>query len=273
MAVVTIKEMLEAGAHFGHQTKRWNPKMKKFIFGERNGIYIIDLQKTVRLFDVAVTYVRDIVAQGRHILFVGTKKQAQDILREEAERCGMFYVNQRWLGGMLTNYETIKKSIDRLKKLEMMQTDGSMELRTKKEAAGLDKERGKLERVLSGIKDMPGLPEALFIIDPKREHIAVLEAQRLGIKVIATLDTNCDPDEVDLPIPANDDAIRAIRLLCARVADAAIEGKALRIHRTPEPEKPVEATPAETREAVEHEGKPVETFGAYIIEEVAEQDR
>ena len=269
MAVVTIKEMLEAGAHFGHQTKRWNPKMKKYIFGERNGIYIIDLQKTVRMFQEAADYVRDIASQGRHILFVGTKKQAQEIVKEEAERCGMFYVNQRWLGGMLTNFETIKKSIDRLKKLEAMQADGSMDLRTKKEAAKLEKERAGLERVLSGIKNMPGLPDAVFLIDPKRERIAVLEARRLGINVIATLDTNCDPDEVDHPIPANDDAARAIRLLCARIADAALEGKSLRAQKSPEPEKPA-PPPIEIREVPEHEAKPVETFGSYIIEEVAE---
>jgi small subunit ribosomal protein S2 len=224
MSNITMKELLEAGVHFGHQTKRWNPKMKPFIFGARNGIYIIDLQKTVRLFKNAYNFVVDAAKGGETVLFVGTKKQAQDSVAEEASRCGMFYVNQRWLGGMLTNFSTVKQSIDRLKRLDSMVADGSIEAYTKKEALQLEKERQKLERTLGGIKGMGKVPGVLFVIDPKNEEIAVSEAKKLGIKVVAIVDTNCDPDDIDYIIPGNDDAIRAIRLLSSKMADAVIEG-------------------------------------------------
>jgi small subunit ribosomal protein S2 len=220
-----MKELLEAGVHFGHQAKRWNPKMKKYIFGERNGIYIIDLQKTLKLFKEAYDFVRSAAAEGKDVLFVGTKKQAQDAITEEAKRCGMYYVSSRWLGGMLTNFSTIRKSIDRLKKIEKMKEDGTYEKLTKKEVAGLEKERTKLERILSGIKTMPDLPSVLFIIDPRKEDIAVHEANKLGIPVVAVVDTNCDPDNIDYVIPGNDDAIRAIRLMASKIADAVIEGR------------------------------------------------
>jgi len=224
MSSITMKELLEAGVHFGHQTKRWNPKMKPYIFGARNGIYIIDLQKTVRMFKNAYNFVVDAAKDGETVLFVGTKKQAQDSVAEEASRCGMFYVNQRWLGGMLTNFATVKQSIDRLKRLDAMVTDGTIDAYTKKEALKLGKEREKLEKTLGGIKGMHKLPGVLFVIDPKNEEIAVQEAQKLGIPVVAIVDTNCDPDCVDYIIPGNDDAIRAIRLLTGKVADAVIEG-------------------------------------------------
>lgn len=225
MSTITMKELLEAGVHFGHQAKRWNPKMKKYIFGERNGIYIIDLQKTLKLFKEAYEFVRTSSGQGKDILFVGTKKQAQDAIIEEAKRCGMYYIASRWLGGMLTNFATIKKSIDRLKKLEKMKEDGTYDKLTKKEVARLEKERTKLEKILCGIKTMPGLPSLLFVIDPRNEQIAVQEANRLGIPVVAVVDTNCDPDNIDYVIPGNDDAIRAIRLMASKVADAVIEGR------------------------------------------------
>jgi small subunit ribosomal protein S2 len=225
MSTITMKELLEAGVHFGHQAKRWNPKMKKYIFGERNGIYIIDLQKTLKLFKEAYDFVRSAAAEGKDVLFVGTKKQAQDAITEEAKRCGMYYVSSRWLGGMLTNFATIRKSIDRLKKIEKMKEDGTYDKLTKKEVAGLEKERTKLEKILSGIKTMPGLPSVLFIIDPRKEDIAVHEANKLGIPVVAVVDTNCDPDNIDYVIPGNDDAIRAIRLMASKVADAVIEGR------------------------------------------------
>jgi small subunit ribosomal protein S2 len=225
MSTVTMKELLEAGVHFGHQAKRWNPKMKKYIFGERNGIYIIDLQKTLKLFREAYEFVRTTAGQGKDILFVGTKKQAQDAIAEEAKRCGMYYVTYRWLGGMLTNYATIKKSIERLKKIERMKEDGTYDKLTKKEVAGLEKERLKLERGLAGIKNMPEPPSAVFIIDPRKEAIAVHEANKLGIPVVAVVDTNCDPDPIDYPIPGNDDAIRAIRLMASKMADAVAEGR------------------------------------------------
>ena len=225
MSTITMKELLEAGVHFGHQAKRWNPKMKKYIFGERNGIYIIDLQKTLKLFKEAYEFVRDSSAQGKDILFVGTKKQAQDAITEEARRCGMYYISSRWLGGMLTNYATIKKSIDRLKKIEKMKEDGTYDKLTKKEVARLEKERTKLEKILIGIKTMPGLPSLMFVIDPRNEQIAVQEANRLGIPVVAVVDTNCDPDNIDYVIPGNDDAIRAIRLMASKIADAVIEGR------------------------------------------------
>ncbi len=225
MSTITMKELLEAGVHFGHQAKRWNPKMKKYIFGERNGIYIIDLQKTLKLFKEAYEFVRTTASQGKDILFVGTKKQAQDAITEEARRCGMYFVSNRWLGGMLTNYGTVKKSIDRLKKIEKMKEDGTYEKLTKKEVAGLEKERTKLERILVGIKTMPDLPSAIFIIDPRKEEIAVHEANKLNIPVVAVVDTNCDPDNIDYVIPGNDDAIRAIRLMSSKIADAVIEGR------------------------------------------------
>jgi small subunit ribosomal protein S2 len=228
MTDVTMKNLLEAGVHFGHQTSRWNPKMKPYIFGARNGIYIIDLQQTVRLFRDAYNFVRDLTAQGGQMLFVGTKKQAQDAIREEAERCGAFYVNTRWLGGMLTNFQTIKQSIERLKKLDEMLEDPLVsDALTKKELQGLRHEREKLLSSLGGIKGLRKLPDALFVIDPKKEEIAVREANKLSIPVVAVVDTNCDPDLIDYKIPGNDDAIRAIRLFCAAVAEAVIEGRNL----------------------------------------------
>jgi len=226
LASITMKELLEAGVHFGHQTKRWNPKMKQYIYGERNGIYIIDLQKTLRLFKEATQFVTDLTAQGKIILFVGTKRQAQDAVAEEARRCGMFFVNQRWLGGLLTNFLTIQKSIKRLKELDTTATDGRYEVLPKKEITRLERERTALEKNLSGIKDMPRLPDAIFVIDSNNEQIAVAEARRLGIPVVAIVDTNCDPDFVDYVIPGNDDALRAIRLFTTKIADSAIEGQA-----------------------------------------------
>jgi len=228
MSSISMKELLEAGVHFGHQTKRWNPKMKPYIFGARNGIYIIDLQKTVRYFKSAYSYVKESVEQGNSVLFVGTKKQAQDSVAEEASRCGQYYVNQRWLGGMLTNFSTVKQSIERLKKLDAMFEDGTIDAYTKKEALQMDKEREKLQKVLGGIKNMHKLPGLMFVIDPKNEEIAVQEAKKLGIPVVAIVDTNCDPDMIDYVIPGNDDAIRAIRLLSAKIADAVLEGSEAR---------------------------------------------
>ncbi|HXX53312.1 MAG TPA: 30S ribosomal protein S2 [Thermodesulfovibrionales bacterium] len=223
--VVTMKELLEAGVHFGHQVKRWNPKMKKFIFGERNGIYIIDLQKTLKGLEDAYKFVRETSIGSSPILFVGTKKQAQDAIQDEAQRAGAFFVNQRWLGGMLTNFATIKKSIERLKGIEKMKEDGTYEALSKKEVSILEKERIKLEKNLTGIKEMAGLPGAVFIIDPKKEKIAIAEARKLSIPVVAVVDTNCDPDEVDYVIPGNDDAIRAIKLIASKMADSVIEGR------------------------------------------------
>jgi small subunit ribosomal protein S2 len=225
MAAMTMKELLEAGVHFGHQTKRWNPKMQKYIFGERNGIYIIDLQKTLKKFRDAYSFVRDRSADGGTMLFIGTKKQAQETVFEEATRCGMYYVNQRWLGGTLTNFATIRKSIARLKKLEEMKETGEYDRVPKKEALELDREREKLEKALIGIKAMDSLPTMVFIIDPRKEKIAVAEAQRLGIPIVAIVDTNCDPTGIDYPIPGNDDAIRAVRLITARIVDAINEGR------------------------------------------------
>ena len=222
---VTIKELLEAGVHFGHQTKRWNPKMKKYLFGERNGIYIIDLQKTLKMFQEAYAFLRDAAARGESVLFVGTKKQAADTIQEEATRAGMYFVNRRWLGGTLTNFQTITKSISRLKQLEDMHATGKFEAFSKKEVLRMEREMEKLNNALLGIKGMEQLPGAVFIIDPKKERIAVREARRLGIPVIAVVDTNCDPDEIDFPVPGNDDAIRAIRLITSRLADAIIEGR------------------------------------------------
>ncbi len=225
MSVVTMKELLEAGVHFGHQVKRWNPKMKKFIFGERNGIHIVDLQKTLRGLVEAYNFIKEVAATGAPILFVGTKKQAQDAIAEEAKRAGSYYVNNRWLGGMLTNFTTVKKSIERLKKIETMKEDGTYNVLKKMEVSLLEKERTKLEKNLSGIKDMPGLPGALFVIDPRKERIAVAEARRLSIPIVAVVDTNCDPDEVDYVIPGNDDAIRAIKLIASKAAEAILESK------------------------------------------------
>ncbi len=225
MSVISIKQLLEAGVHFGHHTRRWNPKMAEYIFTERNGIYIIDLQKTVKKFDEAYMYVRDLATANGNLLFVGTKKQAADAIKTEAERCGMYYVNVRWLGGMLTNFKTIKKSIARLNSLRAMQEDGTFDLLPKKEVATLMKEMDNLERNLGGIKTMERLPDAIFIVDPKKERNAVLEAKKLGIPVIAIVDTNCDPDDADYVIPGNDDAIRAIKLISSSLADAIIEGK------------------------------------------------
>ena len=225
MAYVTMKELLEAGVHFGHQTKRWNPKMKPYIFGARNGIYIIDLQRTVRMFKTAYDFVIDTVANGKSVLFVGTKKQARDSIYEEANRCEMYYIHNRWLGGMMTNFQTIKKSIDRLNYLNDIQNDDSINMFPKKERLKLGKERVKLDNNLGGIRSMNGLPGAVFIVDPKNEAIAVRESKRLNIPIVGIVDTNCDPDDVDYIIPGNDDAIRAIRLISSKIADACLEGK------------------------------------------------
>lgn len=225
MAVVTMKQLLEGGVHFGHQTRRWNPKMAPYIFTERNGIYIIDLQQTVKQIELAYEFVRSVSERGGSILFVGTKKQAQDSIREEAQRCGMYYVNNRWLGGTLTNYSTIAKSIRRLKDLQKMSEDGSFDVLPKKEVAGLHHEMDKLEKNLGGIAEMPGLPQVVYVVDPKKEHIAVAEARRLGIPIVGIVDTNCDPTEVDFVIPGNDDAIRAIKLITSVMADAVLEGR------------------------------------------------
>ena len=224
MTVVSMKQLLESGVHFGHQTRRWNPKMEQYIFTERNGIYIIDLQQTVRSIDEAYNFIRDIAANGGNVLFVGTKKQAQDSIKEESERAGIYYVNHRWLGGTLTNWQTISKRIDRLKELEAMEEDGTFEVLPKKEVGLLIKERQKLEQNLGGIKDMPGVPDVLFVVDPRKEEIAVKEARKLNIPVVAMVDTNCDPEEVDVIIPSNDDAIRAVKLITKTLADAYVEG-------------------------------------------------
>ena len=225
MAVVSMKQLLEAGVHFGHQTRRWNPKMAPYIFTERNGIYIIDLQKTVKKLEDAYMFVRDIAAQGGEVLFVGTKKQAQDTIKEEAERCGMYYVNERWLGGMLTNFKTIQSRIARLKAIEKMAEDGTFERLPKKEVAGLQKELEKLQKNIGGIADMKRIPDAIFIVDPKKERICVQEAHALGITLIGIADTNCDPEELDFIIPGNDDAIRAVKLIVSKMADAVVEAK------------------------------------------------
>lgn len=222
---VTMKELLESGVHFGHQVKRWNPKMKKYIFGARNGIYIIDLQKTIKMLDDAYNFLKDLASSGESVLFVGTKKQAQDVVTEESQRGGCYYINQRWLGGVLTNFQTVKQSIAKLKKIEKMKEDGTYDLLTKKEVAKYEKERLRLEKNLIGVKDMNALPAAIFIIDPKKERIAVAEAIKLSIPIVAIVDTNCDPDEINYVVPGNDDAIRAIRLITSRMADAVIEGK------------------------------------------------
>ncbi|MCG3419067.1 MULTISPECIES: 30S ribosomal protein S2 [Oceanobacillus] len=225
MSAISMKQLLEAGVHFGHQTRRWNPKMKKYIFTERNGIYIIDLQKTVKKVDEAYNYVKEIASNGGTVLFVGTKKQAQDSVRDEATRSGMFYVNQRWLGGTLTNFQTIRKRINRLKDIERMEEDGTFEVLPKKEVVNLLKEKERLVKFLGGIKEMTKLPDALFVIDPRKERIAIAEAHKLNIPIIGIVDTNCDPDEIDYVIPANDDAIRAVKLLTSKMADAILEVK------------------------------------------------
>ena len=244
--VVSMKQLLEAGVHFGHQTRRWNPKMAKYIYTERNGIYIIDLQKTVKKIEEAYEFAAEIASEGKKILFVGTKKQVQDSIKDEAERCGMYYVNERWLGGMLTNHRTIRTRIDRLNKLSAMEENGTFDLLPKKEVMSLKHEKDKLEKYLSGIKDMPELPGALYIVDPRKERIAVKEAQNLGIPIIGIIDTNCDPDEIDYPIPGNDDAIRAVRLITSVISQAVIEAKQGEIQET---EKEMET--AETVENAE----------------------
>ncbi|MBR2214623.1 MAG: 30S ribosomal protein S2 [Selenomonadaceae bacterium] len=225
MGVVSMKQLLEAGVHFGHQTRRWNPKMARYIFTERNGIYIIDLQKTVRKVDEAYEFLRSVAEEGKSVLFVGTKKQAQDAVRDEAVRAGMFYVNERWLGGMMTNFQTIQKRVARLKELEAMEADGTFDVLTKKEVMGLRHEMAKLEKYLGGIKEMGRLPGAIFVVDPRKERIAVAEARKMRIPIVAIVDTNCDPDEIDYVIPGNDDAIRAVKLLTGRMADAVLEGR------------------------------------------------
>lgn len=246
MAEISMKQLLEAGVHFGHQTSRWNPKMKPYIFGARNGIHIIDLQQTVTMFKNVASFVRDLVTGGGNILFVGTKKQAQESIKEEAERCGMFHVHNRWLGGTLTNFSTIRQSIERLRKIEEMENNPKIvEALTKKEMLGLRREKEKLEQSLGGIKGMKKLPDAIFVVDPNQEEIAVKEARKLGIPVVAVIDTNCDPDMVDYKVPGNDDAIRAIRLFCAAISDAVIEGKSLyqqTLVKGKEEEKAVEPT-------------------------------
>lgn len=241
MAVISMKQLLEAGVHFGHQTRRWNPKMARYIFTERNGIYIIDLQKTVKKVDEAYNFARNLAAEGGSLLFVGTKKQAQESVKEEAERCGMYFVNERWLGGMLTNFQTIQKRVDRLRALERMEAEVVFEVLPKKEVANLRHEMGKLERFLGGIKNMKKLPSALFIVDPRKERIAVAEARTLQIPIIGIVDTNCDPDEIDVVIPANDDAIRAVKLLTSKMADAIIEGQQGSLDNAEEAEEAVMA--------------------------------
>ncbi|MCI0348195.1 MAG: 30S ribosomal protein S2 [Acidobacteriales bacterium] len=268
MASITMKELLEAGVHFGHQTKRWNPKMKEYIFGERNGIYIIDLQKTLKMFKDASKYVQDLAAEGKTILFVGTKRQAQDAISEEAQRCGMFYVNQRWLGGLLTNWVTVQKSVKRLKELDDMATDGRYELLPKKEVIKLERERKHLQANLAGIKNMNRLPDTLFVIDSNKEQIAVREARKLGIPVVAVVDTNCDPTEVDYVIPGNDDALRAIRLFTSKIAESIVEGvQAATDKQAGELAAAMEAAPGESRaaaptgfeeEGAEYPGEPSE---------------
>ncbi|MBZ4645892.1 MAG: small subunit ribosomal protein [Petroclostridium sp.] len=225
MSVISMKQLLEAGVHFGHQTRRWNPKMAEYIFTERNGIYIIDLQKTVKKIEEAYYFIRELAMNNEDILFVGTKKQAQDSIKEEAERCNMYFVNARWLGGMLTNFKTIRKRIERLNQLRQMEEDGTFDLLPKKEVIKLRGEREKLEKFLGGIKEMKKLPGALFVVDPRKERIAIAEARKLGIPVVAIVDTNCDPEEVDYVIPGNDDAIRAVKLIASKIADAVLEGR------------------------------------------------
>jgi len=272
MGVISMKALLEAGVHFGHQTSRWNPKMKPYIFGARNGIYVIDLQKTSKLFDRAFYFVRDTVAKGDKVLFVGTKKQAQNVIVEEANRCEMFYVHNRWLGGTLTNFRTIRQSVERLKNLKKMASDGSYERLTKKEILRIERESQKLEKNLPGIKEMTRLPGALFVVDPKKERIAVAEARKLGIPVVAITDTNCDPDVVDFLIPANDDAIRAIKLFTEKVAEACIEGDRLHQERlvSKTAGKPVEKEAAPQPSDGKAGGPKVEVVGRRRAEAAAQ---
>ncbi|GAB4364198.1 MAG: 30S ribosomal protein S2 [Deltaproteobacteria bacterium] len=255
-SVITMKQLLEAGVHFGHQTKRWNPKMKRYIFTARNGIYIIDLQQTVRMFRAAYDFVRDLAAEGKTVLFVGTKKQAQESVEEEARRAGTPYVNVRWLGGMLTNFQTIRKSLDRLQKLTEMETDGTAEKLPKKEVLKLSKERARMEKVLGGIRELRNLPDAVFVVDPSREEIAVLEARKLGIPIVAIVDTNCDPDLIDYVIPGNDDAIRAIKLFLSKIADAILEGKAAYAEKAASEEDKEAAAPELTMALISTEEEP-----------------
>lgn len=263
MAVISMKQLLEAGVHFGHQTRRWNPKMKKYIFTERNGIYIIDLQKTVKKIDEAYNFVRQLSEDGGNILFVGTKKQAQESVRDEAGRSGMYFVNQRWLGGTLTNFQTIRKQINRLKEIERMEEDGTFEVLPKKETVDLLKEKERLMKFIGGIKDMKKLPDALFVIDPRKESIAIAEARKLNIPIIGMVDTNCDPDEIDYVIPANDDAIRAVKLLTSKMADAVIEGRQ-------GTEMDTQEVTEEEVEAAEETAKPAETGN--VVEETATEE-
>ena len=262
MSNVTMKELLEAGVHFGHETKRWDPKMKPYIFGARNGIYIIDLQKTVQFFREAYQFIRDVAAKGEYVLFVGTKKQAQETISEQANRCGMFYVNHRWLGGMLTNFQTIKRSIDRLKKLEAMKNEEIYNLLPKKEVLELEKERNRLEKSLGGIKNMDRLPGAIFVVDPKKERIAVREARKIGVPSIGIVDTNCNPEEVDYVIPGNDDAIRAIQLFATKMAEAVMEGRQLH-------EKQLQTEEAKVEK---DEAPPISPTGEIQVEERVEEE-
>lgn len=270
-SVITMKQLLEAGVHFGHQTKRWNPKMKKYIFTARNGIYIIDLQQTVKMFRTAYDFVRDMAAEGQTVLFVGTKKQAQEAVEEEARRANTPYVNVRWLGGMLTNFQTIRKSLDRLQKLADMTTDGTVEKLPKKEVLKLAKEQAKLEKVLGGIKDLRRIPDAIFVVDPSREEIAVLEAKRLAIPIIAIVDTNCNPDLIDYVIPGNDDAIRAIKLFLGKVADAILEGKAAYEEKTASTADKEAETPEVTMALISTEEETAEESEAGPIPAAAEE--
>ena len=267
MPVISMKELLEAGVHFGHQTKRWNPKMKEYIFGERNGIYIIDLQKTLKLFKDAMRYVTDMAAQGKTVLFVGTKRQAQEAIAEEAARCSQYYVNQRWLGGLLTNMTTVQKSIKRLKELDAMAEEGNWDGRAKKEVIRLERERKHLNSNLAGIKDMHGLPDMLFVVDSSKEAIAVDEARKLGIPVVAVVDTNCDPDKVDHVIPGNDDALRAIRLFTNKVAEAVIEGRQL----ATEADFAAAALPQHAEEAEETSVEDIPEYAQYVDPQYAQQ--
>ncbi len=261
-AIITMKQLLEAGVHFGHQTKRWNPKMKRYIFTSRNGIYIIDLQQTVKMFRAAYDVVRNMAAEGKTIMFVGTKKQAQEAVEEEARRSGAPYVNVRWLGGMLTNFQTIRKSLDRLQALTDMATDGTAEKLPKKDVLKLTKERTRMEKVLGGIRELKRVPDAIFVVDPSREEIAVLEARRLGIPIVAIVDTNCDPDLIDHIIPGNDDAIRAIKLFLGKVADAIIEGKAAYAEKTASTADKEAATPEVTMSLISTEEEPAKATAA-----------
>src|SRR5690625_3298720 len=267
MSVISMKQLLEAGVHFGHQTRRWNPKMKKYIFTERNGIYIIDLQKTVKKIDEAYNFVRQLAEDGGTVLFVGTKKQAQESVKEEALRSSMFYVNQRWLGGTLTNFQTIRKRINRLKQIERMQEDGTFDVLPKKETVDLLKEKDRLLKFLGGIKDMNKLPDAIFVIDPRKENIAIAEARKLNIPIIGIVDTNCDPDEIDYVIPANDDAIRAVKLLTSKMADAIIEGR-----QGAEMVDQTESAPKEEAEAEVEETKEPKAEEVAEAEEVKETE-